>query len=69
LDLDSSLVSIENLSEIFGLAVGPRSGAGSQKSPKTYLLTMIFIKTQNQKIFFHYGLKDLPSFLRVWTAL
>jgi len=53
--LNSSLVSIENLSKYFRLVVGPMSGTSSQKLPNTYLAYDVTHKkpeTQNENFFF-----------------
>jgi len=71
-DADSSLVSnIKTSVKYFHLAVGLRSDTSHQKWPKTSHLRRHSQKKWNPKpkIFFHCRLEDLPSLLRVWTAL
>jgi len=54
----------------FRLAVGPRSSISSQKWPKTCLTyDNTHRKKRNPKSRKFFFIADLPSLLRVWTAL
>jgi len=69
-DADFSLISNKNLSKILP---SNDSGLGpdevGQKGLKQLHLWRHSQKPWNQKFFFHCRHKDMPNFLRVWTAL